>query len=158
MTLENTLLQKLAEWRPAAGRQTLTVTDAIAGSSVSITSDRQEGLGCAVWELALHRIAATGGETLQSWARRCEGPVAGLLEPLQVLEIDAERGEAILRSNDPSRRGEELHYYELLLKGTSEAVMRRYRMPRPNGRREQVAFTLTHEAAARLVGHLTRPN
>ena len=52
MTLENTLLENLAEWRPPAGRRTLTVPDEAAAWSVSVTADRSDVLGCLVWELA----------------------------------------------------------------------------------------------------------
>src|SRR5262245_42393566 len=118
MTLENTVLEKLAEWHPPAGRHTLTVPDKGSGWSVAVTADRSDVLGCLRGELAGRRTAgAPAGESLRGWAERVAARVIGLLEPLKVHEIDAERNEALLRSATPLQRGEGLFYYEVLLHG-----------------------------------------
>lgn len=157
MTLENTLLEKLAEWHPPAGRHTLTVPDESGGWSVSITADRSDVLGCLAWEVNLRRTnAAPAGETLRGWADRSAARVVGLLEPLKVHEIDAERNEALLRSTAPAQRDEKLYYYEVQLHGTAAARVRRYQASHHTGaHREQVAFALTHEALAKVAGDLT---
>jgi hypothetical protein len=155
MTLENTVLEKLAEWHPPAGRHTLTVPDQGAGWSVAVTADRSDVLGCLVWELAVRRTGpAAADQTLRGWAERTVARVVGLLEPLKVHEIDPERNEALLRSAAPLERGANLFYYEALLHGASAATVRRYRASH-GGRREQVAFALTHEALAKFVADLT---
>src|SRR5262245_15112370 len=119
MTLENTLLQKLGEWRPVGeGRHTLAATDEAAGWTAAVTADRQDQIGCVVWEMTLRRTtpAACGAAALRAWADRAAANVKGLLEALAVVEVDAARGEALLRSGDPSRRGEAVAYYEVRLK------------------------------------------
>src|SRR5262245_37908383 len=156
MTLENTVLGKLAEWRPPAGRQTLTVTDPASGWTALVTADRSDVVGCLAWEVSLRRAAADGGpEDLAGWAAGAASRVSSLLEPLKVHEIDAERNEALLRSVGPARRGERLFYYEVLLRGTTEATVRRYQATH-NGaeRRQQIPFALTREALARFVADL----
>lgn len=156
MTLEETLLRKLSEWHPPTGRQTLTVPDDAAGWTVTVSADRADVLGCLVWEAAVRRtVAAPQGETLTRWADRVAARAVGLLEPLKVHEIDAERNEGLLRSASPSQRGDLLFYYEVLLRGTTEAVVRRYQAPHAGGKREQVAFAVTHEALAKLAAALT---
>ncbi len=157
MTLENMLLEKLSEWSPPTGRQALTVHDEAAGWSVTVTADRADSLGCLLWEVTLLRTApGPAGETLRSWADRAAGRVTGLLEPLKVLEIDAERNEGLLRSAGPSQRGDNLFYYEVLLKGSAHAQVRRYRAPSDgHGKREQVLFALTNEALAKFAADLT---
>ncbi len=156
MTLESTVLEKLAEWHPPAGRHTLTVPGEGGGWSVAVTADRSDVLGCLVWELAVRRAGeAPAGETLRGWAGRVAGRVVGLLEPLKVHEIDAERNEAQLRSAAPLQRGEQLYYYEVLLHGTSAATVRRYQATHSGARREQVAFALTHEALAKFAADVT---
>jgi len=156
MTLDDTLLQKLAEWRPAGGRQTLNLPDEGSGWRVALTADRCDDLGCRVWELELARTApAPEGLTLRSWAERVATRVTGLLETLQVVEVDDERGEALVRSNEPRRRGETVSYYEVLLRGTSVAFARRYQATGQGSRREQIAFALTHEVLAKLAADLT---
>lgn len=159
MSLENTLLQKLSEWRPAGeGRHTVAVTDEAAGWHVAVTADRQDQVGCVGWEVALRRTTAVPAKdaaaALHAWADRAAGRVKGLLEPLAVVEVDPTRGEAMLRSNEPTRRGEALAYYEVLLKGAREATVRRF-LGGTGQRREQVPFALTHEVLARLAADLT---
>jgi hypothetical protein len=61
----------------------------------------------------------------------------------------------MLRSDKPARRGDSHYYYELLLKGTREARLRRYQTTEAGKSRTQVAFPITHEALARVVGEVT---
>jgi hypothetical protein len=156
MTLDETVLRKLADWQPSRGsRQTLAVPDEGSGWAVSFAVDRHDELGSALWEFSLQRIAPTpSGVTLESWAHGVAKRVTGLLEPLRVLEIDAQRNEALLRSNEPSRRSADLFYYEVLLKGTQAANVRRYQASPGGGRRQQLSFVLTHEALAKFVRDL----
>jgi hypothetical protein len=159
MTLDETLRQKLADWQPPGdGRQTLIVPDEGAGWTVQMTADRHNDLGSSLWEVLMLRTStprAQGSEALRAWAERICGRVTGLLEPLHVVEIDTQRQEALLRSENPARRGQDLCYYELLLKGTAQAILRRYQAVREAGRREQVPFTLTHEVLAKFVVDVT---
>ncbi len=159
MTLDEIVLQKLTEWRPPShDRHTLTVPDEASGWTVTVTVDRHDDLGCALWELTLRRTREpvdSSRAALEAWAHHAAGRVTGLLEPLRVVEIDHPRSEAMLRSQEPSRRGNQLYYYEILLKGNREAVLRRYRAQPAGGRREQVAYTLTHEALAKVTADLT---
>jgi hypothetical protein len=159
MTLNETLLARLAEWRPGRGRQTLNVPDEGAGWTVSLTADRADELGCLAWEMTLHRSTSLpGGDAaaLRAWADRAVGRARGLLESLKVVEVDPERDEALLRSDTPAAKGEDRFYYEVHLKGTGVADVRRYRGTLAAlSKREQVAFALTHEALARLADDLT---
>ena len=155
MTLHETLSQKLADWRPTGpGRHSLSCAPEGAGWSVSLTADRADSLSCLVWELALRRA---GGEAppLAERAAAVAARVTGLLEPLAVHEVDAERGEALLRSREPAQRGGWRAYFEARLTGPGQVTLRRYRAPlEPGGRREQIAFALTHEALAKVAEDL----
>ena len=142
MTLDETVLRKLASWRPARGsRQTLAVPDEDSGWAVNLVVDRHDELSSAFWEITLQRVAPARSEsTLVSWAKGVADRVTGLLEPLEVLEIDSSRNEALLRSDEPTQRGADLFYYEVLLKGTQTAQIRRYQGSPGDGHREQVSF------------------
>jgi len=159
MTLNETLLEKLAEWRSGHGRKTLNIPDTGAGWTVALTADRADELGCLVWEMTLRRstpLAGGNAAALHAWAERAAGRARGLLEMLKVIEIDAERDEAILRSDTPAAKGKDRFYYEVHLHGKGMADVRRYRGSlSAAGKREQIAFALTHEALARLAGDLT---
>jgi hypothetical protein len=156
MNLDEILVEKLADWRPA-GRQTMHIAPEGSGWAMTLSADRSDEVGCLVWELTLRRTSPPAADqTVKAWADCAARHVTGLLEPLKVVEVDDPRNEAMLRSREAARRGDHLYYYELLLKGTSEALLRRYRASTEVlSRREQVAFPLTHEAVAKLVGDLT---
>jgi hypothetical protein len=159
MTLNETVLQKVAEWRlPGDKRQTLSIPNEGSGWAVEIQAERNDELGCRVWELGLRhmdRTRTTKDDTLQAWADQAAARVTSLVESLKVVEVDKVRNEALLRSSKPSGRGKTVSYFEVLLRGTSEACVRRYRGHHESGRRrEQIPFPLTHEALAQVVADL----
>ena len=156
MTLTESLLPKLSEWRPAGdGRHSLAVAIPEAGWTANLTADRADSLSCLVWELTLARTGdAPDGFALKTWAEGVAKRATGLLEPLRVLEVDAPRGEALLRSDSPAKKGERLAYYEVKLFGTDRAIVRRFAGSRAESGREQVAFALTHEVLAKLAGDI----
>ena len=156
MTLHESLLPKLSEWRPAgAGRHSLSAAVPDGGWTFNLTADKADTLSCLVWELALTRTAAApAGLTLKAWAEGVAARAAGLLEPLKLLEVDDARGEALLRSDAPAKKGERVAYYEVRLNGLDRAVVRRFTATRAASGREQVAFALTHEVLAKLAGDI----
>lgn len=156
MTLNEVVLPKVADWRPAGGkRSTLSIPDEGSGWSVAITADRRDGLSSVLWEVALAATTPPAGRSLHDWAHQIADRARGLLESLKVVEIDIPRDEAILRSDEPAAQGDQVAYYEVFLQGTRRATFRRYHASRQgNQRREQVPFTLTHEVLANLVSDL----
>jgi len=157
MTLESTVLKKLSEWRPAgSGRQALAIADEGSGYSAVVAADRADDLSCLAWEVSLRRCSgAVAAEVVGPWAERVASRVSGLGQPLKVVEVDQQRGEAQLRSEDPVTRGEQRYYYEVLLRGAGEALLRRYQIPtEPKQQRQQVAFPITHETLAQVTAEL----
>lgn len=158
MTLEETVHQKVSSWRPnSEGKHSLAIKDETSSWRVRLTADRQDDLSCSLWELSLERPGAKAGniQSLRDWAESIVKRTSGHFEPLQLIEVDAERREALLRSKTPTCRQDESFYFEVILKGDREAQLRRYRAAIPGDRREQVAFTLTHEAIAKLAGEMS---
>ena len=156
MTLPESLLPRLSDWRPAgAGRHSWAEAFPADGWTVGVSADKADSLSCLVWELTLTRTAEpTAGLTLAGWANGVAGRVVGLLEPLKVHEIDETRGEAILRSTAPAKKGEALAYYEVRLTGLTTAVVRRFTGSKTESGRNQVAFAITHETLAKLAGDI----
>ena len=153
MTLENKLLQKLAEAKPAGERHELTISH--DAWTAHLTYDRRDELSGRLWEVALHRNAAADGD-VQAWGERITKHVAGLMESLCVVEVDAKKQEALLRSTTPTAKGDDLFYYELRLRGTANALMHRYQASQqPGKKRAQIAFALTHESLAKLAADIT---
>jgi hypothetical protein len=158
MTLNETFLQKLSEWNPTGpGRHVLAALAPDAGWTATVTADRTDSTGCLLWEVGLSRTGPVpAGLTLRVWVEQAASRITGLLEPLAVYEIDDVRGEAILRSQAPAQRAGQLGYYEILLRGTASATLRRYTAShQPGSHRQQVAFALTHEALAKVAEDLT---
>jgi hypothetical protein len=133
------------------------IPDEGAGWALTVTANRRDDVGCVLEEVVLQATlgpAARRDATLTSWARRAAERVRGLLEPLRVVEIDLLRNEALLRSDEPARRGEDVAYHEILLQGTTRATLRRYQASCQAGQRKQVPFALTHEALAQVATDL----
>jgi hypothetical protein len=155
MNRKKRLLEKLGDWRPSEGRQSLLVNDETAGWTTTLTADRADQLGCLVWELTLRKSAPVA-LPLDKWAGRVAERATGLLESLKVVEIDAGRGEALLRSESPANAGEQVAYYEVVLNSAGNSNLRRFAAPRTGpGKRDQTAFAVTHEAIAKLAFDLT---
>jgi hypothetical protein len=155
MTLAEKLHPKLSEWKPTA-RGTWAEAFPADGWAVSLTADHNDVVGTLAWELTLTRTAdAPEGLTPRAWADGIATRSSGLMERIKLLEVDAERSEAVLRSDTPSKKGTAVSYYEIVLDGTAKATVRRYQADRKAGtKREQVPFAVTHEALAKLVGDI----
>jgi len=155
MTLPETLLPKLSEWRPSGvGRHSWAESFPEAGWTVQIAADKTDSLSCLVWEMTLSRTASVPGLTLSTWAAGIASRVTGLMEPLKVHEVDADRDEAVLRSVAPAKKGEALAYYEVHLQNLTTAVLRRYTASTTVSGRDQVPFALTHETIAKIAGDI----
>ncbi len=154
MTLGEMLQQKLAS-KPATASQSVTVEDAGSGARVEAELEACDTFSCRLRGLRVQRGSTGQHEALPQWAERVARQASGLLEPLAVHEIDPARGEARLRSQTPARKGEEVHYFEAVLDSTGRASLHRYRASHdPHRPREMVPFTVTHEAAGKLVDDL----
>lgn len=158
MTPAEILLPKLSEWRPAgSGRHSWSEALPGTGWAVHLTAEQSDSLGCRAWEYTLTRNGdAPADLTLRKWADAIAARATGLMEPLKVLEVDEIRQEALLRSTTPAKKGEaSVLYYELKLAGLNQADLRRYQANTTPGKsREQIAYTLTHEALAKLAGDI----
>lgn len=155
MTLADSLLESLSAWQPSGdGRQ--THNHSAADGTVALTVDRADSVGCSCWELTVSRASVNEPKrNLRQWAERIASRTTGLLESLQVIEVDDEKNEAILRSSKPSKKATIARYYEVHLVGIGLATVRRYAADTAAGtRREQVPYVLTNEVIAKLAEDL----
>ena len=150
MSLEN-LVQQNIDKLPVGDeeRRKADFIDPETGTTVHLLLDHVEKLGCHVWEVNVTR--PTASHVLMPWAKRVADEVTGLLEPLKVVEVDEAHGKALLRSDEPKVTSEDLFYYEVALEKSGSASVRRYRGAKQPIKREQVGFTITREALAKLV-------
>jgi hypothetical protein len=134
------------------------VSDDAAGWTAHLHAERWEPVACRLSQVAVQGTGPStvaGGQALGAWAQRIAARVTSLAEPLHTVEIDQGRGEALLRS-DPIQVDGDAEYFEVLLVGPNQATIRRYRGHHQPGKgRQQIPFSLTHEAIAKLVADLT---
>ena len=76
------------------------------------------------------------------------------MEPLVVLEVDAEAGEAELRSQAPTPRGELRSFYEVRLRREGALQLRRVAFDDATRRRQAVPCQMTVEVLERLADDL----
>jgi hypothetical protein len=160
MNLAETLLGKLADWRPAGeGRHSVRIGLPDHGWTVGLTADRADSVGCRLTQLDAARSepVADDDAALEAHARRAAGRVTGLLEPLRLVEIDRGRHVALLRSDAPAAKGDALQYYEVQFTGRNRVTVERFKANKNGpGGREAIPFALTHEVIGKLVEDLVR--
>ena len=151
MTLGETLHKSLSEWK--AGTDGPHERSAVGGGwAATVTAETVDTVGAKLTRIDLTRTdPAPDGSTVGGWADGVAKRATGLLERLKVHEVDGTRNAAVLRSDTPTVKGGVAGYYEVVLTGTEQASVSRYAADRAAGTpREQVPFTLTHEAIAKL--------
>lgn len=156
MTLGETLHKNLSDW-PANTDGPHECTASANGWTATAHADTIDTVGAKLNHLDLTRAdPAPEGATLDNWADGVAKRATGLLERLKVHEVDAHHDTAVLRSDVPTVKGGVAGYYEVVLKGTDQASVSRYAADRAAGTpREQVPFTLTHDAIAKLADDIT---
>lgn len=90
-----------------------------------------------------------GPETLKRRAEQLAERLSYLQEPLALIELDGERGEAQVRSFPPRAEGRERAYFELALTGDGKVSLQRF-LAR-HGKREAIDACVTRETLLRLV-------
>ena len=147
-----TMIDALSTWQLEDGTSTFEITDEQSGWTIRLAVEATDSLGTRLEEIALFREEPV--DNLRGWAEKVAGNVRGLLEPLTLLELDEEKGLALLRSDVPAHAEAKLFYYEVRLLREGKAFLQRFQASKSVGRREQVSFTLTHEVIANVVKDL----
>jgi len=113
-------------------------------------------VGLAFDGLDYHRtgLPELSTEALRAWGNRLAARLTYLMEPLVVLEVDAQAGEAELRSQDPTSRGDRRSYYEVRLQNKGSLHLRRVAYDEQARRRQTVPCQMTLEVLDRLVDDL----
>ncbi len=109
-----------------------------------------DGIGCSVDRFAFRtgRLSGASLEQLKKIGEELSRRVTYLLEPIAIIEIDAEGITVQLRSSKPSQEGGVTSYYELTI-NQSGLDLRRYQAE-PGQPRQATPANFTHEAFRRL--------
>ena len=152
MNPTDAIVRSLGSWQTqGAGPHTHTAP-AQPGWQTTVTAESNDSMATRATEVTVARTGpAPAGGSVREWAESIAAKPAGLPEKLAIHEIDTDSGVAVLRSAEPTRKGDSVGYYEATLTGTDEAKLRRYtantadRTPR-----EPAPFVLTHETIAKV--------
>lgn len=114
-----------------------------------------DALACGFWRLELEDTALAGADVarLQRVAADLARRVTYLLEPIQPIEIDADRCVVQMRSVPPSKDDDGSKYYELLVTRDGALSLTRYGVDPVSGR-QPIEAHVTREVFGRLVGDL----
>jgi hypothetical protein len=89
-------------------------------------------------------------QDLNAWGERLSGRLTYLMEPLKILEVDGGAGEVLLRSQEPSRRGDARNYYEIRLRRDGSCRVERVAFDEVERRRTPSRCHFTREVVERL--------
>ena len=93
-------------------------------------------------------------EALRGWGDRLAARLTYLMEPLVVIEVDAQAGEAELRSRTPTPRGDRRSFYEVRLRREGSLHLQRAAFNEATRRRQVVPCQMTVEVLERLADDL----
>jgi hypothetical protein len=156
-----TLSRKIAdavESRLESGGDPGVVEAAEGSATLRISLTAAGPVGLAFDTLAFSKRAEgaepLASEALRAWGETLANRLTYLMEPLVVLEVDAEVGEAELRSRTPTARNERSSYYELRLNRDRGLQLRRVGFDRLTRERQPVPCQMTIEVLERLADDL----
>jgi len=160
MNLAETLQEKLSEWRPAEeGRPNANFSLPEHGWTVRLDAERVDTVGCVLNEVTAVRDTTLPDDAagLEAHARQAASRTTGLLEPLRLVEVDRAQNVAVLRSETPKTKGDDVRYYEVRFNGLNRVSVKRYKATKKSpAKREATTFALTHEALAHVIEDLVR--
>lgn len=154
-----TLTRKIAAALDEASRDQILPCPVRAESGsdrlqLELTAIGSIGVAFDALEFATTRRPEWSADELTAWGERIARRVTYLMEPLKVLEIDANEGEVQIRSDAPTPRAELRSYYEIRLGRAGTCRLQRYVFDETTRRRQRASCQLTREVFERLVDDL----
>lgn len=154
MTHAETILEKLAEWKPTGPGPHHLRLELTGGSVLDLSAEQTDAFSLLLQELSVVTGPVESCAAAELTQRAVDLAQRITIEPLKVYEVDAGQCKALLRSATPTQRAGNLSYYELTLTGRYGAGLKRYRVAKGGGSRSAQAFPLTHEAVAKVVDEI----
>ena len=110
-----------------------------------------DAIGCSFQTLGLStgKLADASLDELKAISETLTGKLTYLLEPIGVVESDADRCSIQLRSNPPQKGEDETSYYELMVRRGGDITLSRY-SKKPGQLRQIVPAHVTREVLGRL--------
>ena len=139
MTLSRKIADAVESLPAAAALPRLVEAEAgPARLALNLTARGPVGIAFDGLDFAATDRADLSADALRAWGDRLAARLTYLMEPLVVLEVDAQAGEAELRSQAPTPRGDRRSFYEVRLRREGSPPpppgRLRRRHPAPEGR------------------------
>jgi hypothetical protein len=135
-----------------------SLVEAEAGHSrlaLNLTARGPVGIAFDGLDYAMTDRLDLSSNALRSWGDRLAARLTYLMEPLVVLEVDAQAGEAELRSQTPTPRGDRRSFYEVRLRREGSLHLRRIGFDDATRSRQVVPCQMTVEVLERLADDLS---
>src|SRR5438445_6049665 len=126
MSIQPDIERELKRIQAVSGRGLLQV-DSEAGR-VEADLVAVDAIGCSFQTLGLStgKLAGVSLDELKAISETLTGKLTYLLEPIGLVEADADRCSIQLRSNPPKKGEEETSYYELMVRRGGDITLSRY--------------------------------
>jgi hypothetical protein len=154
MTLSQKLADVLDTIQPDVLPFLASVQDGRHELSLELTAAGPVGLAFDALNFSAPATPELNAEALRAWADRLAARVTYLMEPLVVVELDPVAGEAELRSQSPTARGDLNAYYEIRLNTSGVLRLSRVVFDAATRRRRPAPCQLTREVLERLTDDL----
>lgn len=149
MNIHQDLDRELTRIQAVAGRGLLRVDCEVGTVEADLVA--VDAIGCSFQTLALttDKLASAGLAELKTISDRLTTKLTYLLEPIGVVEADADRCCVQLRSSPPQKGEDGTSYYELLVRRGGDISLSRY-SKKPGQLRQIVPANITREVLGRL--------
>jgi hypothetical protein len=110
-----------------------------------------DAIGCSFQTLAYttDKLASSSVDELKTVSQALTSKLTYLLEPIGLVEADADRYSVQLRSNPPQKGDDETNYYELMVRRGGDITLSRY-SKKSGQMRQIIPAHVTREVFARL--------
>ncbi len=153
MALIQDLQHELQRIASAGSSDTLVVDLPTGRLSAEIVAVDAIGCSTSAVTFATPRLAQATVQELKKLSDELSRRLNYLLEPISLIEADAEAATIQMRSNPPHKDDDGTRYYELLVRRGGDLSLIRYQKL-PGQPRQPAAANLTREVFIRLAGDL----
>src|SRR5262245_37240915 len=149
MSVQPDIERELARIQAVSGKGLLQVD--CAGGRIEADLLAVDGIGCSFQTLAYStdERADASLDQLKEISQALTGKLTYLLEPIGLIEADADRCSVQLRSNPPQKGEDSTSYYELMVRRGGDITLSRY-SKKAGQLRQIVPANVTREVLGRL--------
>ncbi len=149
MSIQSDIERELKRIQAVSGRGLLQVDCEVGRVEADLVA--VDGIGCSFQTLGLStsKLAGAGLDELKEISQKLTEKLTYLLEPIGLVEADADRCSIQLRSSPPQKGEDATSYYELMVRRGGDITLSRY-SKRSGQLRQIVPANVTREVLGRL--------